>query len=70
MLNSCLEAHIAPGVLFCNLPPAAHPGVVDVTLCLTPTIDGGPYGNSLASFEYEADSTRAFVIPSYISFLC
>ena len=70
MLNSCLEAHIAPGVLFCNLPAAAHPGVVDVTLRLTPTIDGEPYGNSLASFEYEADSTRAFVMLLYFSFLC
>ena len=70
MLNFCLEAHIAPGVLLCNLPAAAHPGLVDVTLCLTPTIDGEPYGNTLASFEYEADSTRAFVILLYIPFLC
>ena len=66
----CLEAHIAPGVLFCTLPAAAHPGVVDVTLGLTPTIGGEPYGNSLASFEYEGDSTRAFVILLYIFFLC
>ena len=61
MLNPYLEAHIAPGVLFCHLPAATHPGVVKVTLCQTSAIDGEPYGRSLASFEYESDSTKAFV---------
>ena len=36
--------------------------MVNVTLCQAPSANAEPYGRSLASFEYEADTTKAFVI--------
>jgi len=57
--NVVATSYHAPGVLVCNLPPAAQPGTVEVTLSRTPSLNAPACAKSPVKFAYESDADRA-----------
>ena len=53
--NRVSQAFINPSLLTCHLPPAAAPGIVDVTLSKHPLPHASEYGASIAKFHYITD---------------